>query len=264
MRFETIPLSTEDPDIVLDAYIADPIRLLTRKAILVIPGGAYRHVCADREGEPIAHAFLARGFNTFVLKYSTGRKRPFPAQLLEAAAAIKHIKDNADSYGINPEELYITGFSAGGHLCACCGILWDHESIQKTLDMPFGYNKPKGILPIYPVINDHEDSFKNLWCTDIPSDTQLQQVKLDQRVNKNSVPAFMVHTFSDQCVPVQNTLDLACAYNKAGVPFELHIFPQGDHGFALGNRITQCERPTWNEPAVAKWVDMAVAWIDKQ
>ena len=95
MRCERIYLIQDDPEVYIDTYLADPLSSFTRKALLVIPGGGYGQVCADREGEPIAHAFLPYGYNTFVLHYSVKRRKPFPAQLIEAAMAMKHIKDHA-------------------------------------------------------------------------------------------------------------------------------------------------------------------------
>lgn len=261
MIFKTIPLREDDSAITLDAYIADPYKDMLRKALLVIPGGGYGGVCSDREGEPIALAFMPHGYNAFVLKYSVGRKRPFPAQLIEAATAIKHIKDNAKEYGIDPEELFVVGFSAGGHLTASCGILWKHPAVYEALDMPYGYNKPKGIMPIYPVINDHMGSFRNLWCTDTPTEEQLKQTALDLHVDEDSAPAFLLHTFTDEIVPIHNALDLASAYVKANVPCEMHIYPKGPHGMALATELTAWNKDSsYVNPEIAKWVDMAAAW----
>ena len=262
MRFERIPLSSTDEDIYMDAYIADPTQTFTRKAILVIPGGGYGHVCSDREGEPIAMAFLPYGYNAFVLHYSVGRKRPFPAQLIEVARAIKHIKDHAAEFGIDPEELFTVGFSAGGHLSASAGVLWKLDEVQAAVDMPYGYNKPKGVMLIYPVISQHTGSFKNLWCTDTPSEEQYEAVMIDRHVDADSSPAFIMHTANDEIVNVSNSLAAAQAYSRAGVPFELHIYPDAPHGVALGNDITAKGRPKWKNSAIAEWVRMAAAWAD--
>lgn len=263
MIFKTIPLRDDDPEITLDAYVADQYKKSLRKALLVIPGGGYGGICSDREGEPIALAFLPYGYNAFVLKYSVGRKRPFPAQLIEAATAIKHIKDHAEEYGIDPENLFVTGFSAGGHLTASCGILWKHPAVYEALEMPYGYNKPKGIMPIYPVVNGHEGSFKNLWCTDHPTEEQKAQTYLNLHVDEDSSPAFILHTFTDQIVPVQDSLDLANAYVKAGVPIEMHIYPKGPHGMALANKLTAWDgQEAYVNPEIAKWVGMAAAWAE--
>ena len=123
MIFKKIQLDKDDENIYLEAYIADKTEGFTRNAILVIPGGGYGSVCSDREGEPIAMAFMPYGYNAFVLHYSVAsvNKRTFPSQLIEASKAMKHIKDNAKEYNIDPERVFVTGFSAGGHLAATLG-----------------------------------------------------------------------------------------------------------------------------------------------
>ena len=263
MLYETIELSE---GCTLDVYVARRIGGKKRRPLLVIPGGGYADVCHVREGEPIAMAFMPYGYNAFVLHYTVGRKKPFPCQLIESARAIKHIKDNADKYNVDPEELFVVGFSAGGHLTASAGVLWKNEEIYKSIDMPYGYNKPKGIMTIYPVVSPkfehHIASFRNLWCTDTPSEEDLNGSAIEEHVDADSAPAFIMHTANDQLVDVRNALTLADAYARAGVPFELHIYPYGPHGMALANGVTDCNIPEKNDPIVAEWVRHAAAWAD--
>lgn len=265
MRYEKIPLSADDSEVFLEAYIARPLGSFKRKAILILPGGAYEFVCVGHEGEPVAMAFMPYGYNAFVLSYTIKRKKPYPAQLREVAAAIKHIKDNAEDYGINPEQLFVAGFSAGGHLAASSGVFWKRPEVTEGLDMPYGYNKPLGVMPIYPVINynGHLKSFKNLLCSDNPDKESLDYVSVDQHVDKDSSPAFLVHTVDDASVKVENTLSLAMSYTNAKVPYELHIFPSAPHGFALANDVTAMGNNSMIEPMVAEWVRMAAYWADK-
>ncbi len=264
MRVEKIQLDGEGA--YLDAYLADPVKCFTRKALLVIPGGGYGKVCSEREGEPVAHAFLPYGYQTFVLHYTVGRKKPFPAQLIEATLAIKHIKDNAEKYGLDPEALFVVGFSAGGHLAASTGVLWKNPAVQEAVPMPYGDRRPRGVMLIYPVISPrfehHIQSFRNLFCTDTPTEEQLSAAAIEEHVDADSAPAFLMHTANDQVVDVRNTLIAAEAYAKAEVPFELHIYPDAPHGVALGNRITECGKPKYNQPAIAEWVRLAAAWAD--
>ena len=216
MRYEKISLCENDPEVYLEAYVAEKVGTYTRKAILVIPGGGYGSVCADREGEPIALAFIPYGYNAFVLHYSVARRNAFPAQIIEAARAIKHIKDNAEAYNINPDELFTVGFSAGGHLTACTGTLWKHPAIYEALDMPYGYNKPKGTMLIYPVLDDHFFSFCNLLGTDEPAEEQLDRVRLSKHVDADTAPVFIMHTANDQAVDIRNSLRYALALTDAG------------------------------------------------
>lgn len=265
MTYQKIPLSSEDENVFLEAYVADRIGTYRRKAILVIPGGAYGNVCSDREGEPVAMAFMPYGYQAFVLHYSVGCRRPFPAPLIEASLAIKHIKDNAEAYGIDPEEVFAVGFSAGGHLTACLGTLWKHPAVYEAIDMPYGYNKPKGMMLIYPVITPafrHKVSFYNLLCNFEPTAEQLEEVSLDKYVDADTAPAFIVHTSNDQEVDVKNSLVYATALSDAGHKYELHIYPDAPHGIALGNEITACTQPGWRNDAIAEWVRQAAYWAD--
>ena len=266
MFTERIYLRENDDKVFLDAIVAQPAEGMKRKAILVIPGGGYQNVCAGHEGEPVGVAFMPYGYNVFVLHYSVAWSRPFPAQLIEASLAVKHMKDNAERYGIDPEEIFVTGFSAGGHLACSLGVLWHLPEIYEATGMPYGYNRVRGMMLGYPVItakeNAHIGSHCNLWCTTTPSEEQLALSSLENHVDERSVPLFVMHTSDDNVVPVHNTLCLGEAYAAAGLPFEMHIYPKGPHGMALGNKITSRGLSECVDEALAKWVAQAAHWAE--
>lgn len=264
MLTERIYLRDNDEKVYLDAYVANAMDGFTRSAVLVLPGGGYGGI-AEREGEPIAEAFRPYGFNAFVLNYSVARRRPYPAQLVEVSLAIKHIKDNADRYGIDKDKVFVVGFSAGGHLAGSIATMWHRKEVYAEAPMPYGYNKPTGAILCYPVVNGiesaaHIGSFKNLLCTDNPTEEQLKYASVDLAVDENTAPIFMMHTSNDELVNVKNSLLLATALRNAEKQFELHIYPDAPHGVALGNEITECGNKKWNNPEIAKWVSQAAAW----
>jgi acetyl esterase/lipase len=262
MLLEKIQLSDEGDDAYIDAYIADPTKGFTRKAILVIPGGGYSCVCSDREGEPIAQAFMPYGYNAFVLHYHVKKEKTFPIQLIQATKAIKYIKDHAEHFGIDPEQLFVVGFSAGGHLAASVGTLWKHPEVLQAVPMSYGYNKPTGVMLIYPVISSdfHVKSFEHLLCTKEPTEQDLAKVSLEKHVDKDSAPAFIIHTSNDQIVDVRNSLRMAEAYKIADLQFEMHIYPDAPHGAALANEITWENHAKWKNSSIAEWVRMAADW----
>lgn len=268
MIFEKIRFMPDaGEDVRLDAYLADPISGFLRKAMLVIPGGGYGAVCSDREGEPIAHAFLARGFNAFVLHYTVGRKKPYPAQLREASLAVARIRENAAEYGIDPNKVFAVGFSAGGHLAGSLGTMWHREEAWKDLGFPFGANRPDGVMLVYPVVSGVEPygdcgTIRNLLCSDVTTPEERRVVSLECAADERSSPLFLVHTSNDQGVDVRNSLVLASAYREHGLEFEMHIYPDAPHGIALGNDITACGNPKWSNPRIARWVDDAAAWAE--
>ena len=163
--------------------------------------------------------------------------------------------------------MFVTGFSAGGHLTASIGILWHLKEIYDAVDMPYGYNKPTGIMPVYPVISAEPDfghigSFKNLWCTKEITAEQAAKTSLEKLVDENSSPAFIMHTSNDGLVNVRNSLALADAYAKLGRTFELHIYPDAPHGIALANKITWDNNVKFVNPEIEKWVAQAAAWSE--
>jgi len=262
MLYDKIQLYNDSDDVFIETYCADKISARKSDAVLIIPGGGYSEICSDREGEPIAFNLLANGFNCFVLHYSTGKNAVFPKPLIEASLAMKFIKDNADKYNINPERVFAMGFSAGGHLCAALGTMWHTDEIYKQISIPFGYNKPTGILTIYPVIScliekTHMPSFYNILGTTTPSYEQRKSCSLETYVDTNTVPTFIVHGFADKLVPVKNALVFADALSNNNIPFEMHIYPNAPHGFALASKVTG-----WSDKLVADWINKAIAWMD--
>ncbi len=260
MKFQKIQLTENS---YMDAYIADKVKGFTRKAILVIPGGGYAGLATEREGEPIAQAFMPYGYNAFVLHYSVNKK-PFPAQLIEASMAIKNIRDNSEEYDIDPNNVFVVGFSAGGHLAASLGTMWNKPEIYNAIDMPVGYNKPNGMMLIYPVVSPvyHLPSFENLLLGKV-TDEKLAECSIDKNIDENSAPAFIMHSSNDQIVNVRNSLSLANALADKGIKFEMHIYPDAPHGVALGNEITKCGNEKWIDTSIAKWVENAVEWAEK-
>lgn len=266
MTNQKVLLDGSNPDIFLECYIADPTKDFVRDAMLVIPGGGYYDVCADREGEPIALAFLGRGMNAFVLHYSVKEKAKFPQPLLEASKAVKYIRDHAKEFQTNPDRIFACGFSAGGHLCAALGTLWHKPEIYEAAGLSYGENKIAGMLPIYPVISGilpgtHMGSFQNLLGSQSPTREELERYSLERCVDEHTVPAFLVHTAEDQAVGADNSLVFAQALIRCKIPCELHLYPKGPHGIALANRITWGGNPGYLLPNAEKWVDQAMEWM---
>lgn len=268
MIYEKIPFDGENEKVYLEVYAADKVGDFKRKALLVIPGGGYNAVCSDREGEPIAMAFMPYGYNAFVLHYSVAKSKKFPSQLIEASAAVKYIKDNAEKYNIDKNNVFAVGFSAGGHLAASLGTLWHKDEIYESLKMEYGYNKPNGVMLIYPVITAfgeecHEESIENLMCEKNPPKEKRMLCSIEKNIDEKTTPAFIVHTANDDFVSVKNSLVLAEAYTKKNIPYEMHIYPDAPHGVALGNKITAGGCIKHDNPHIAEWIRIAAEWAEQ-
>ena len=211
-------------------------------AVLICPGGGY-YFCCNREGEPIALNLLSKGFVCFVLYYSVGESSRFPNALLDAAWAMKTIRDNCYDFGIDPEKLSVMGFSAGGHLAASISTMYNKDEIlESDLSIMPDEVRPNASVLCYPVISGVEDthlgSFYNLAGTDEPDNDTLVNLSCEYYINEKTPPAFIWHTANDETVPVINSLVYAEALAANNIPFEMHIYEDGPHGLATCDRIT--------------------------
>lgn len=255
-------------DATLSVYIPDnsveidPNR--RHRAVLICPGGGYG-MTSDREAEPVALAFLAKGIAAFVLRYSCAPAK-YPTALLEASRAMWLIRENAEKWHIDPDCIAVCGFSAGGHLAANLGTQWNEKFIVDELGMPEGMNKPNRLILGYPVIlsdfeRSHEGSFKNLLGDNLAQE-EYDKLSLDRLVGAHTPPTFLWHTFSDTCVPVDCSLEFALALRKNNVPFEMHIYPEGNHGSSLCDaRTAGPQSAALVLPYVANWIDHCTKWM---
>ena len=176
-----------------------------RPGIIVMPGGGYTHLAINIEGYQIAKWLNENGIAAFVLKY---RLNPVYA-LQDAKRALSFIRDNATKFQINPNDLGVMGFSAGGNLAL---NLSTHFSKNHFTDHIDSVNcKPDFMVLGYP------------WTQDLYKD-----------VTKETPHAFIFQANDDKTVPVEQNIDLFEALHKNNVPVEIHIFEKGGHGFGLG------------------------------
>ncbi len=272
MITQTFILDPRYPDCTLTTYIHDVSAeqvVPPRRAIIVCPGGGYCFL-SDRENEPVALQYFAAGLNVFVLRYSLQGKAKDDAPLIEAALAVKHIRENAEAYHIDPAYVFITGFSAGGHCAAMCGTLWNDPVVRDALgidrgEAPEGIGKPTATILCYPVITGgpfaHRGSIDCL-CGGPSAGTEgADRYSLELHVDATTAPAFIWHTFNDGAVPIQNTLLYANAMAAAGVPFEYHVYPDGVHGLSLCDEETWVGSPALINPTCAGWIRDAIRYI---
>jgi len=230
--------------------------------LLVLPGGGY-HFCSKRESEPVAMAFYSRGYNVFVLDYVQNHELVYPEHLEEACLAVGFLKDMADFFHIDKDRIFVIGFSAGGHLAASLGIVWNRDWIYERTGYKKGYFKTAGMILCYPVIssdrdNRNEDSFRNLLKERLGDEKLLEEVSLEKQVDADTVPAYIWHTSDDPGVNSENSVLMALALTRHKIPYELHVFPHGPHGMSL------CDEQTgMPDPYVARWVDEAAAWMER-
>ena len=213
----------------LTIYLPDAQKA-TGRAVVCCPGGGYTHLAMDHEGHQWASFFNNQGIALIVLKYRMPHGDRF-VPISDAEEAMKTVRRNAAAWHINPSDVGIMGFSAGGHLASTIAT---HST---------GDAAPNFQILFYPVITmdpgyTHKGSRDNFLGTfgDGKKD-QKEMKKLeadysnDLQVNRTTSRAFLALSDDDKAVPAANGFNYYQQLYKHDVPASIHIYPTGGHGW---------------------------------
>jgi len=258
---------TADDRVKLHTFIHPNVKEKPLPAIIVLPGGAYGFI-SDTEGEPVAKYFYEQGFHTFVLHYSVGEYSEFPAPLLDVSKAICEVRRCADGWGVQPNAVALMGFSAGSGISAMLATQWKNPEIarQAGADTPEDI-RPNAVVFGYGAANNSKTIIGN---PDIYIPPILGKIARDKTpeldvvnyVNADTAPMFIWHCRYDNYVPAINPIIMAKAMQENSLPYELHIFQQGQHGMGIG-KSSDSEIVLQNLDYINAdlWVPMCVNWL---
>ena len=211
----------------------------TDKAVIVCPGGGYHILAWDLEGREIAEWLAAQGVHAFVLNY----RLPRPGEVRHAAAlqdsqrAMRVVRNMAIAKKIDPAKIGIMGFSAGGHLSALTSTSYGkpaYEAKDETDALPC---RPDFTILIYSAYL-------------LPEKAGLGEALAPEfSITAQTPPCFIAHAMNDG-ISVANPFAWALALKEKKVPVELHIYPDGGHGYGLRS-----------QDSVKAWPDQLAAWL---
>lgn len=267
MIAETFEIQVEgsQPGARLDVYRLEYVKEIgvdKRPIILMCPGGGYGYT-SNREADPLAVHFLSEGCNTAILRYSCS-PAVFPTALTELAEAMKIIHAHAAEWHVDTEKIVVQGCSAGGHLAASLGVFWQEEWLAEKAKTTNEILRPAGMLLCYPVITSgeyaHRGSFENL-LRGQETEKMLQRTSLEKQVTKDTPKAFIWHTYTDESVPVQNSLLFIEAMAKYKIPVEFHMYPIGGHGLSTAGKMSITADGYGIQEECQSWLPLAKKWL---
>jgi acetyl esterase/lipase len=213
-------------------------------AVIIFPGGGYWINAIQHEGFDVAKRFNDAGVTAFVVKYRIPNDKTMSSRetgpLQDAQQAIYVIRKRAKEWNVNPNQIGIMGFSAGGHLASTAGT---HFTTAVNPALKNSNLRPDFMILIYPVIS-FLDSVGHLGSRDqligkSPSKDKISLYSNEMQVTKQTPPTFLIHASDDETVLSENSILFYQSLIKNNVPAELHIYQKGGHGFGMENPTTQ-------------------------
>ena len=199
------------------------------KAIVGVPGGGYSMLSNTHEGYLASDWLNQQGIAYFVVNYRLPNgDRTLP--MGDVWQGIRTVRDSAAVWGINPHDVGIMGFSAGGHLASVI-------STHSEFDL-----RPDFTILFYPVISMDERVSHKWSCLNFLGEEGQKNPDLVRDFSTmNAVrrhltpPAIIITANDDRLVPfVTNGLEYYKAMRNAGNECTVHVYPTGDHGFGFG------------------------------
>jgi uncharacterized protein YigE (DUF2233 family)/acetyl esterase/lipase len=225
----------------------------TGAAVVVCPGGGYGGL-AGHEGNDYAQWLNQQGLAAFVLKYRLGSHGyRHPIMLQDAARALRLVRARAEEWKVDPKRVAIMGSSAGGHLASTLVTHFDTGNSSATDVVERQSSRPDLGILCYPVISmgefTHQGSKNNLLGKE-PTEELVKLLSNELQVTSNTPPCFIWHTWEDKAVKVENSLQFASALQRAGVPFDLHVYEKGRHGIGLADKAPYTNAHVWSKDLV--------------
>ena len=237
-----------------------------RPAIVICPGGSYQ-VLSQREADPVAAAYLAHGFNAFILRYSIREHALGLAPAIDAARAVRWVRAHAEELGVDPQRVAILGFSAGGHVAGQLATHWQDDELvaaerseyaalrflgvaanERLLDYP---SRPDALVASYAVLGTG-------WATD--QEPALTYLDLYDAVSPHCPPSFVWTTAEDAVVPPSQSARFATALEAQGVEVEYHLYDRGEHGLSTATQVANADRAELPE-GPGSWLPRSAAWL---
>lgn len=224
-------------------------------AIVICPGGGYGGLVTGAEGHGIAEWLNSHGIAGIVLEYRLPAGRSY-VPLLDAQRAIRIVRSNAKAWQIDPGQVGIMGFSAGGHLASTAATHFDDgkADAEDALDRPGC--RPDFAVLVYPVVTmgekTHGGSRTNLLGAN-PSQEMMDLFSNEKQVTEKSPPMFLAHAIDDGPVPIINSKQMFDALQSAKIPSKYLELPSGGHG------LNGYKGPMWDA-----WQKQSVEWLVEQ
>lgn len=227
-----------DRTLLLDLYRPSSRGSNPLPTIVVIRGGGWRS--GDKDGfAPMAAALAARGLAAVCIEYRASAEATFPAAVQDTKTAVRWIRSNAMSYGLDPDAIGAFGGSAGAHLALYLGVTAGQASLEGSggyPDQSSAISAVVGLATPAQLTGNADGSGGGAAAqfvgTEYSEDPELWDFASPlTHISETSPPVMLIHSENDRVVAFSQSIQVAAKYGSVGVPVELALIPNAPHAF---------------------------------
>lgn len=213
-----------------DVYYDGGEAAANRPVVAFVYGGAWESGARGQFARWALDA-AAEGFVAVELAYRLSDEATFPAQIRDVRAGLAWTRENAESFGGDPDRLAAVGHSAGAHLAVLSALApageFGGDAAGSRPDSVVGISGP------YVFEGDDEDGAVERFLGGTPEEVpdRYEAAQPTNHVSGDAPPTLLSHGEDDEVVPVASSEALAAAMRKAGDEVEVRTYPGADHVF---------------------------------
>lgn len=225
-------------------------------AVVVCGGGGYFRIQLWKESTPAARWLQQRGFTVFELIYRLPNDGwDASAPFMDAQRAMRIVRTRAAEFGVDPKQIGIMGFSAGGHLAGFTALQPRRELYAGSDKYEKASARPDFSVLLFPVVSLRKPYITTRTRREIIGENPNVEAEntwsLDTHASADAPPTIIFAAADDKTTPPGHGILLFEKLIAAGASAELHMFRDGGHGWGIGEP----------EQVVSQWPEIFVKWF---
>ena len=216
-------------------------------AIIDVVSGVWRSDRAkirDHTMAQLYNIFCSHGYTVFAIRPGSRTRYTGTEMVAHVKLGIRHVKQHAADYKIDPERLGLTGASAGGHLAVLAAITLEEGKPDASQPAQRHSTKVKAAAVFFPPTDfldwngkpaDLERLGDLLFLGGLKGQSEddikerARQLSPARLVNGATIPFLLIHGDADPLVPLQQSQKMVEVLKAAGGSAELIVKQGGGH-----------------------------------